>query len=315
MSEQSHSRAIATSHESDQDTLGQSPELASSVNLLTLNFLTFESRTTNPAAPLCFAVFIGLQLALVLAFVRYFFRETWDLHMSSGAWAIVFTCIGCSVVFCFGEYLFHRYILHIETVRFLRTLCSSHLLHHKLTFIRFDHENQKVRSEYPITSVEQDDQSTFPPWALIPFFAFFTPFFASLAFSFPYMPILISGYISIAIAHFLYEMIHALNHVPYESWWKQRVEGRYFGWAWRNIYGFHLAHHANYKCNMNVAGFFGIPLADLVLGTYKQPDPLLIDGASATNEAARNLVPQPRWPIAWLDGVVFRRRRWMTKKS
>jgi hemolysin III len=285
------------------------------MKIRTLNFLSYESRTSNPAAFLFFAAFIALQLALLLACIRYFFRSTWDLHLSSGFGAIVATCLVCNLVFCFGEYLFHRYLLHIETVRFLRTLCTSHLTHHKLTFIGFDDEEKRVRSAYSIGDVEHDDQSTFPPWALLPFFAFFTPFFAPMAFSFPHLPILISGYIAIAVAHFLYETIHAVNHMPYDTWWKQRIEGPLFGRVWRHIYGFHQAHHANYKCNINVAGFFGIPLGDLVFGTYKQPDPLFIDGAPATKEAARSLIPRPRWPISWLDGVVFRRRRWMSKKN
>ena len=79
------------------------------------------------------------------------------------------------------------------------------------------------------------------------------------------------------------------------------------------MYGFHQAHHANYKCNLNVAGFFGIPLADLAFGTYRQPDDLLLDGATLTKATARKLTPEPYWPIAWLDRVVFKRRRWMVK--
>jgi hemolysin III len=278
-----------------------------------LNFLSYESRTSNPAAFLFFAAFIALQLGALLACIRFFFRSTWDLHLASGIRAIVLTCLVCNLAFCFGEYLFHRYLLHIKTVRFLGSLCTSHLMHHKLTFIGFNDAEKKVRSAYSIDDVEHDDQSTFPPWALIVFFAFFTPFFAPMAFSFPKLPILIGGYVAIALAHFLYEVIHAVNHLPYDRWWKPKIEGRRFGKVWRYIYGFHQAHHANYKCNLNVAGFFGIPLADLVFGTYRQPEPLFLDGATATKEAARRLIPQPRWPISWLDGVVFRRRRWMSK--
>ncbi|MSO83883.1 MAG: hypothetical protein EXQ53_11410 [Acidobacteria bacterium] len=285
------------------------------MRLPTLNFLSYESRARNPAAPLFFAAFIALQLVALFAFVRYFFRSTWDQHLSSGIWAIVLTCLTCNLVLCFGEYFFHRYLLHIETVRFLRALCTSHLAHHKLTSIRFDAAEHKVCSAYPINDVEHDDQATFPPWALIPFFACFAPFFAPMAFSFPTLPILIGGYAAIAIAHFLYETIHVLHHQPYDAWWKRKLSSRTFGRMWRNVYGFHQAHHANYRCNLNVAGFFGIPLADVVFGTYKQPDELLLDGAPATKESARRLTPQPRWPISWLDSVVFKRRRWMSKRN
>jgi hypothetical protein len=279
----------------------------------TLNFLTHEHTSTHRGAVLHFGLFVASQLALLLAAIRFLFRPTWDAHVAAGPAAIVVTVLACSVLLCFGEYLFHRYILHIETVRFLRSLCSSHLTHHKLTFIKFDEQSGQVNSAYPITDVEHDDQSTFPPWALIPFFAFFTPFFAPMAFSFPWLPILIGGYAAIAIAHCLYEVIHVVHHQPYE-WWKPRLANRSAGMLWRKLYGFHLAHHANYKCNLNVAGFFGIPLADLMFGTYKQPDPLPVDGAIATKELARRLTPQPRWPIAWLDRVSFKRRRWMAKR-
>jgi hypothetical protein len=285
------------------------------MRLPTLNFLSFESRAHTSASPALFVIFIMLHLAALFAFVRYLFRSTWDLHVSSGGWAIVLTCLACNLVLCFGEYFFHRYILHIETVRFLRDVCAGHRLHHKLTFIGIDDAENKVRSAYAIGDVEHDEQATFPPWALIVFFACFTPFFAPIAFSFPRLPILISGYSAIAIAHLLYEMIHVVHHKPYDVWWKPRLNGRIFGVVWRTLYGFHQAHHANYKCNLNVAGFFGMPLADLAFGTYRQPEVLLLDGAPATKESARGLTPQPRWPISWLDRVVFKRRRWMARQG
>lgn len=128
------------------------------------------------------------------------------------------------------------------------------------------------------------------------------------------LPILISGYTAIAIAHVIYEVLHAVHHQPYELFWKPRLEHPIFGGAWAWLYGFHQAHHANYRCNINVAGFFGIPLADLVFGTYRRPSPLLLDGARATKADARRLLPQPRWPVSWFDRIVFKRRRWMVRR-
>lgn len=282
-------------------------------NFRSLNFLSFENRAGSRLAPFYFALFVAMQLAALLGFVRIVFRPTWDQHVQAGPGAMVATLLVCSVMLCFGEYFFHRYLLHLETVRFLRSLCTSHRTHHKLTAIRFARTGV-VSSAYAITDEAHDDQSTFPPWALVPFFAFFTPFFAAVAFSFPWIPILISGYAAIAIAHCLYETVHTVHHQPYEAFWRARLGCRRLGRGWRWLYGFHLAHHANYHCNLNVAGFYGIPLADLVFGTYKQPSPLLIDGACATSAAARALDPTPRWPISWLDRVAFKRRRWMVKR-
>jgi len=282
-------------------------------NFRSLNFLSFENRMASRLAPLYFGLFVFGQLALLLAFIRYAFRPTWDQHLEAGPVSMVVTLVVCSLMLCFGEYFFHRYLLHLETVRFLRSLCTSHRTHHKLTSIRFDRDGH-VKSAYPIAAPDHDDQSTFPSWALLPFFAFFTPFFASTAFSFPWIPVLISGYTSIAVAHFLYETIHVLHHQPYEQFWRARLDRRWSGPAWRWLYGFHQAHHANYRCNLNVAGFFGIPLADLVFGTYRQPSTLLVDGARATTAVARALGAEPNWPIAWLDRVAFKRRRWMVKQ-
>jgi hypothetical protein len=283
-------------------------------NLWSLNFLSFENRAATPLASIFFAAFVAGQLFILLAAIRYFFRPTWDLHMAAGPAAIVATVVICGLACCFAEYFFHRYILHIESVRVLRHMCSSHRAHHKLTNIQFDTKSGTVRSAYPILDAEQGDKATFPPWALLAFFATVTPLLAAIAVAAPGIPILIGGYISVAIAHFLYETIHAAHHDPYETW-KPRLESRMFGRAWTWLYGFHQAHHANYHCNLNVAGFYGVPLGDLLFGTYKTPAPLLIDGAIATSESARRLVPTPRWPISSIDRRVFNRRRRQAKQQ
>ena len=282
-------------------------------NLRTLRFMSYENRRATRAAPVLFGLFIVGQLAVLWTCVWYFFNPTWNAQLAAGPPAILATWLLCSLALCFGEYFFHRYILHIETVRFLRSLYNSHLRHHKLTSITFDERTGRVRSAYPIADIAHDDQSTFPPWALIPFFAFFTPFMAPAAFSFPDVPILLGGYGAIAVAHFFYETIHVVHHQPFEPYWRRRLDQPVLGRVWRRLYGFHLGHHAYYKCNLNVAGFFGIPLADIVFGTYKQPEPLLVDGAEAGRDAARRLIASPRWPISWLDRVVFKRRRWMAR--
>lgn len=280
-----------------------------------LNFLSFAYRRRTEAAPWLFAAFIVGHLVVLFAALTVLFPGTMQQQWSAGPWAIVLTCLGCNVVFCFGEYLFHRYLLHMEAVRFLGRLCSSHLAHHKLTSVGFDDSKQTVRSGYAIEHEADDHAATFPPWALAVFFAFWTPLFAVIAFSFPQFPILISGYTALAIAHFLYEMIHVAHHLPYDTWWKQRIERGITSPLWRKLYGFHQAHHANYKCNMNLAGFFGVPLADLVFRTYKQPETLLLDGAPATKALARELTPAPRWPISWFDDLSLKRRRRMAKEE
>ena len=282
---------------------------------MTLNFLSFENRTHNPAvAPALFGVFIVAHLVVLFAFIRFAFPWTWQQQLSSGVTGIVLTMVACNVVFCFGEFLFHRYLLHIDSIKWLGKLCYAHRAHHKLTSIRFDDRVNAVRSEYPISDVDHDDSATFPPYALLLFFAFWTPFFAVIAFSFPQFPILVGGYTALAIAHFLYETLHVLHHTPHQ-WWERQIKLPIVGTLFHKMYGFHQAHHANYHCNMNIAGFYGIPLADLVLRTYKQPDTLLIEGAPGTKAAARALTPQPRWPISAMDRAVIKRRARMKKEE
>ena len=281
---------------------------------MTLNFLSFESRTRNSAAPALFFLFIAAHLLVLFALIRFAFPWTWEQQLSSGVTGILLTVVACNLVFCFGEFFFHRYLLHIDSVKFLGKLCYSHRAHHKLTSIRFDDRANAVRSAYPIIDVDHDDSATFPPYALLLFFGFWTPFFAVTAFSFPQFPILIGGYTALAIAHFLYETLHVLHHTPH-AWWEQKIKLPILGTLWHRMYGFHQAHHANYHCNMNIAGFFGIPIADLVLRTYKQPETLLIDGAPASKAAARALTPKPRWPVSSMDRAVIKRRARMKKEA
>jgi len=278
-----------------------------------LNFLSFESRKTNSLSLPMFTVFIALHPLAAFLIIRTFFRPTWDAQVSAGPIAIVLTTLACSLVFCFGEYFFHRYLLHANSVSFLGKLSFSHLAHHKLTSIRFI--DDKVQSAYPIEDQEHDEFATFPPYALLAFMGFLTIFFLPSAFSFPGFPILIGGYVAISLAHYLYETIHVAHHTPYDSWWKRKIEGPVFGTMWRKLYGFHQAHHANYKCNMNIAGFYGLPLADLVLGTYVQPEVLLNDGAPATKALATNLAATPPWPVSALDQANLKRRRRMSKEQ
>ena len=281
---------------------------------MTLNFLSFESRTRNSAAPALFFLFIAAHLLVLFALIRFAFPWTWEQQLSSGVTGILLTVVACNLVFCFGEFFFHRYLLHIDSVKFLGKLCYSHRAHHKLTSIRFDDRDNAVRSAYAIEDVDHDDSATFPPYALLLFFAFWTPFFAVIAFSFPQFPILIGGYAALAIAHFLYETLHVLHHLPHQ-WWERKIKLPIFGTLLHKMYGFHQAHHANYLCNMNIAGFFGFPVADLVLRTYKQPETLLIEGAPGTKAAARALTPTPRWPISAMDRAVIKRRARMKKED
>ncbi len=283
------------------------------MTLPTLNFLSFESRSRNPLALPLFVVFCVLHPLGAFAAIAYFFPALWQAQWSWGPGGVVLTTLAFNLLFCFGEYLFHRYLLHANSISFLGRLSFSHLAHHKLTNIKIPAD--RVVSAYPINDLEHDRFATFPPYALLAFMAFLTPFLSVAAFSFPQVPVLLGGYTAIAIAHLLYETIHVAHHTPYDPFWKTRIDSPVFGTLWRKLYGFHQAHHANYKCNMNIAGFYGLPVADLVLGTYEQPAVLLIDGAPATKEMAARLTKAPNWPISMMDNALLKRRRRMVREQ
>ena len=126
------------------------------MNRLNLNFLSFESRTSNPTvAPVLFGVFILAHLVVLFAFLRFAFPWTWQQQLSAGWGAIILTCLACNLVFCFGEFFFHRYLLHIDSIKWLGKLCYAHRAHHKLTSIRFDDRDNAVRSAYAIEALQR----------------------------------------------------------------------------------------------------------------------------------------------------------------
>jgi hypothetical protein len=283
------------------------------MTLQSLNFLSFESRTRNPLAFPLFAVFCAAHPLAAFAVLRYFFPATWEAQWAWGLGGVVLVTLAGNLVMCFGEYMFHRYLLHANSLSLLGRLSFSHLAHHKLTNIKIPCD--RVVSAYPIADREHDHAATFPPYALLAFMAVLTPFLAVTAFSFPQVPVLIGGYTAITIAHFLYESMHVAHHTPFDPYWKTKIEQPVLGTMWRKMYGFHQAHHANYKCNMNIAGFFGVPLGDLVLGTYQQPEVLLIDGAPATKAVAAKLTTTPNWPVSMMDSALLKRRRRMMREQ
>jgi len=82
------------------------------------------------------------------------------------------------------------------------------------------------------------------------------PFLFGVQLLLPRAPVLMGGYAAITWSMCLYEILHAIEHRPYE-WWKHATEHPRFGAFWRKLYGFHHMHHANISCNEAISGFFG----------------------------------------------------------
>src|SRR5690606_9321314 len=143
-----------------------------------------------------------------------------------------------------------------------------------------------------------------------------TPLFALLQWLVPSLPWFLSGYAALAVSITLYEVLHAINHWPFEQW-QPLIEHPRFGWFWRPVYGFHLRHHAVADCNESISGFLGLPLADWTFGTCVIPKTVYAEGEEWTEEKFRS--PRPRAIIRWLDvwsqDAIMRRRERATRRT
>ena len=263
--------------------------------------LAFERRSQDGAPLLTFTVFVLVHPLVLLWLMRTLAGGLWRRELAAGAVSIAITLVICHFVFAIGEFFFHRYVLHVPALAAVKVFYRKHLQHHSLTSIHVDEQEQRIASRYPVGSVEQDKCGTFPMWAMTALLGGFAPVLLALAWVFPRVPIFLGGIGALTLSYYLYEAVHVMHHRSYEGWWAHRVRRAVTGPAWRALYGFHQAHHANYLCNMNVAGFFGLPVGDWLFATYKQPTALLIDDAPATAALVRSLTPAPRWPVSRLD--------------
>jgi len=256
-----------------------------------------------------FTLLALLQLVLLFAGYHALFPKLWAGQLAGGVAPFVSAFLAMHLFLCFFEWFFHRYVLHGVTSRWLKRLAHEHRHHHSLTSIRLrpveKGSDRFILNEYPITHEAQYPSSAFPAYALVAFWALFTPLLVGLQAFMPRLPVVLAGYAAIAWSMMLYEILHAIEHWPYE-WWQRATEHPRFGALWRKLYGFHLMHHANIGCNEGIGGFFGFPIADWCFGTYHQPKQLLLEGRKAT--AKDFAVSPPRRFVRWLD-------RWTRKRE
>lgn len=257
---------------------------------------------------LLFSVQAVAQYALLLLAFRFLLPSVWQTQFAAGWPAFLLCFLGMHMFLCFFEWAFHRYVLHSVTTRWLLYFARGHRNHHGLTPIKLqavaEGSDRYIFNRYPITDESQFEDSAFPPYAILAFWAVFTPLLVGVQLLFPHLPVLLGGYTGIAFSMCLYEILHALEHYPYE-WWKRATEHPRLGAMWRGIYGFHHMHHANILCNEAISGFFGLPLADWTLGTYHQPRELLLEGRVATAKDFA-VKPPPRF-VRWVDDWARRR--------
>jgi len=256
------------------------------------------------------------QYALLLLAFRFLLPGVWAKQFAAGWLALLLSFLAVHLFICFFEWAFHRYVLHSVTSPWLLWFARGHRSHHGLTPIKLqpvsEGSDRYVLNRYPITEDAQNVDAAFPSYAIVAFWGLFTPLLIGAQLLLPDAPVLMGGYAAITWSMCLYEILHAIEHRPYE-WWKRATEHPRFGGFWRRIYGFHHMHHANISCNEAISGFFSLPIADWLFGTYHQPKELLLEGRVAT--AKDFTVPPPPGWVRRLDAWARKRESTLLRQE
>lgn len=242
-----------------------------------------------------FVLTILITLAGLLAALRLFTPGVWAAQFLAPAWKGAAAFLVLSLVNCFLEYFFHRYVLHTPAIPFLRRLYKQHTLHHALTHIARKQSRDGrgilfIENKFPIVEPAQGEASFFPWYSLAVFALVLSPLLVLLQWLFPSFPWFLSGFAALAVSLTLYEVLHAINHWPFEKW-EPLISHPHWGRFWQPVYGFHLRHHAVIDCNESISGFFGLPLADWVLGTCVIPKTVYAQGEEWSQEKFRSPLP------------------------
>lgn len=255
-----------------------------------------------------FVLTVAVTVAGLGAILRFAAPGVWQAEWAAPLWAFAVAFAGISLVNCFVEFFFHRYVLHRPAIPGLGRMYRQHTLHHALTRVgrkpaRDGRGLVFVENKFPIMEPEQSEGAFFPWYSLAVFAAVLTPGLLVLRWLMPEVPWLLGGVAALASSLTLYELLHAINHWPFERW-SPLIEHPRWGWFWRPVYSFHLRHHAVIDCNESVSGFFGLPIADWVFGTCVIPPTIYADGEAW--QPANFMAPRPCGFIRWLDGVAER---------
>lgn len=239
-------------------------------------------------------------LALIFTVLKIFLPTLWATQLATSLSLIILTFILAHLVNAFVEYFFHRYVLHAQVIPFFTHFYQAHNLHHNLTDVK---QEVVTSNKFPIVEEPQHESSFFPWWSLLAFATFLTPIYFVIWYFFPNIPIFIAGYTSLLWSMLLYELFHAAWHWPLTTW-APLFEKKKMGFFWHMVYTFHLRHHANVRCNESVSGFFGLPLPDILFGTYlpaatRFPDQTLVPPSEYRS-------PQPYLPIRLLDKILIK---------
>lgn len=269
-----------------------------------------------------FSLFVGLQVGTLFT-VGYFVLAAFFPHLLAvqlGAdwwWYVVCFCAARLSV-AFFEFFFHRYVLHSVFWRLLRGLAKKHRKHHGLTHVvelkepthivelrsePIEPGRVRIRNRFPIVEPSQIESSAFPAWALAAFWGIFTPLILTVQLLSPNLPWLVCCYLAVPWSLWLYETIHAIEHLDYDKVWRPLIERPgLIGRLIRKAYGFHLMHHANDSVNLAISGFLALPVPDWVFGTFFVPRELPLPNTEV--DPKTQIPPKPLFVIRWLDLLV-----------
>ena len=255
-----------------------------------------------------FIATVLVSLAVLLALLRFIAPPVWEAQILAPVWKGIAAFLGLSLLNCFIEYVFHRYVLHKPAIPFFAKFYRQHTKHHALTRIarkatRDGKGIMFIENKYPILEEEQHEASFFPWYTLLAFGAILVPLYSLLQWLLPTFPWFFSGFAALASSLALYELVHAIEHWSLERW-EPLLENPRWGAFWRSAYSFHLRHHAVIDCNESISGFFCLPLADKLFGTLLMPRSIYADGSEWTPDEFRS--PRPIWPIRMLDEALER---------
>ena len=248
---------------------------------------------------------VAAQFAVAIAAVAIAL-PTIFAHEVAHPWRIVGLTVLIGLPLSLFEYLYHRYLLHSAVLPFMASMHRAHSTHHGLTYVKAPVNPREpamlveVTSEFPIEEPHQEESMMFPFWALSIFIAVFLILIAlPLKLMFVSQPMILSTILAVTLYYCSYEVWHAILHLPFERFWKPRMEGRFTKRLFRRLYGFHLMHHWRPSSNLAIVGFWGVALWDYAFRTHRRPERLPFAGAEVNYDDAR--LAKPLWPISLLD--------------
>lgn len=262
---------------------------------------------------LIFTITILSSVAVYLTAFALIAPAVWQIGLQASFTSHIVVFLLCHLGYGLFEHPFHRYVLHSPLIPGLSRFFKSHTMHHGLTSITW--REIGVRNFYPIIIEKQHEASFFPWYSYLVFILVATPFLILVQWIFPSAPIFLGGALALAWSISLYEILHAIEHKDFDTVWLPKLEHRnpYLRKFWRIAYSFHLRHHADIKCNEGISGFFGIPIADFLLGTWINPTTLYTHGSIVDKKEFES--PTPVFFIRLLDDFAQRRKEKLRNKK